>query len=225
MIFNRNESKRPVAVLDVDGVCVQWQSGLPYYMAKHAIPTDKALECILTEEFMSPTQLFQVDAEIAKVFVEDYNKSNFIKYLSGYKDAVEMINMMKEHWDFVAATALGTDKQTVMNRMFNLNALFPGAFKDIFVCEFGESKDKMLERIYNKHDNIIMFVDDLGSNIESAARVMPNVPRYHILRGPAPREDADCETFRAKNLLDVRTHYLSKILPSQSQYDYARTDL
>lgn len=213
MNFKRDETKRPTAVIDIDGVCVSWQSGLPYYMAKHAIPTNKALECILTEEFMSPEQLFQLDPVIAKMYVEDYNKSNFIKYLSGYKDAIEMINQMKEHWDFVAATALGTDKQTVMNRMFNLNALFPGAFKDIFVCNFGESKDDMLTRVKDKYDNIIMFIDDLGANIESASRVMPDVPRYHILRGPAERPAANCDCFKAKNLNDVRLHYLSRVLP------------
>ncbi|UQS94032.1 hypothetical protein ABNavy1_210 [Acinetobacter phage AB-Navy1] len=212
MNFNRNESKRPVVLIDVDGVCVKWQSGLPYFMAKHAIPTEKALECILTEEFMTPSQLFGCDPSIAKTFVEEYNKSNFIKYLAPYDDALEMINMMKEHWDFVAVTALGTDKETVMNRLFNLNALFPGAFKDIFVCDFGESKDKVLERVRQKHQNIVMFIDDLGSNIESAARVLPDIPRYYIQRGPRPV--VNVPHFVAKDLNEVRLHYLAHILPN-----------
>lgn len=212
MKFTRNDGARPVVAIDVDGVCVKWQSGLPYFMAKHAIPTENALKCILTEEFMSPAQLFGCDPAIAKTFVEEYNKSNFIKYLAPYDDALEMINTMKEHWDFIAVTALGTDKETVMNRLFNLNALFPGAFKDIFVCGFGEEKDRVLERARQKYSNIVMFIDDLGANIKSAANVMPDVPRYYIQRGP--REAVDVPHIVAKNLNEVRLHYLAKLLPS-----------
>ena len=213
MNFTRNENKRPVIAIDIDGVCVKWQSGLPYYLAKHALNTDNALKCILTEEFMSPAELFGCDPAIAKIFMEDYNKSKFIKYLSPYEDALEMINMMKEHWDFVAVTALGTDKDTVMNRMFNLNALFPGAFKDIFVCNFGESKDQILKRVRFKYDNIVMFIDDVCSNIESASRVLPDVPRYYIQRGPRP--ECPVPHYTAKDLNEVRLHYLSRVLPIQ----------
>lgn len=209
MNFNRDESKRPVVAIDVDGVCVKWQSGLPYYLAKHALPTQNALKCILTEEFMSPAQLFGCDDRIARIFMKDYNKSNFIKYLAPYQDALEMINRMKDKWDFVAVTALGKDKETVMNRLFNLNALFPGAFKDIFVCDFGESKVEILTQVKTKYDNVVMFIDDVASNIEAAHEVMPDVPRYYINRGPRPK----CEVphFAAKDLNEVCHHYVVNI--------------
>lgn len=215
MNFNRDESVRPVVLMDIDGCCVKWQSGLPYYLAENAMCSKAALECNMTEEFMGPEKLFGCDIEIASIYMRDYNESKFIKYLAPYTDALQMINEMKEHWDFVAVTALGKSKETIQNRMFNLNALFPNAFKDIFVCDFGESKHEMLTRVKEKYDNIVMFVDDVASNIETAAEVLPDVPRYHVLRGPAERDTAKCDTFRAKNLLDVRLHYLSKLLPTK----------
>lgn len=206
-----SKNQRPVVIIDVDGVCVKWQSGLPYYLAKNAMCSKNALECNLTEEFMSPEQLFGCDSEIANIYMEDYNKSDFIKYLAPYQDALEMINDKKSEWDFVAATALGTSKETVQNRLFNLNALFPNAFKDIFVCEFGEPKDSMLQRIHEKYDNIIMFIDDIHSNIESAARVLPSsVLKYHILRGPADRPHVyGYHHIKAKDLNSVINHYNS----------------
>ncbi|EQA7786661.1 hypothetical protein ACX818_001246 [Acinetobacter baumannii] len=211
MNFTRNEHIRPIVLIDIDGVCVKWQSGLPYYMAKHNIPTNNALKTMISEEFLSAEELFGMDEEVAFTFLKDYNKSKFIKYLSPYDDALVMINEMKEYWDFVAVTALGTDKETVMNRAFNLNALFPGAFKDILVCGAGEPKDNILMKAKDKHNNIVMFIDDLGINIDSAERVLPNVPRYHVCRGPRTKAKSDC--FEVTNLNEVRLHYLSQIRP------------
>lgn len=198
---------KPQVLMDVDGCCVKWQSGLPYYLAENALCAKAALECNMTEEFMGPEQIFGCDKAIANMYMSDYNRSSFIKYLAPYTDALVMINEMKEHWDFIAVTALGTDKETVKNRMFNLNSLFPNAFKDIFVCEFGESKIDMLERVKAKYSDIIMFVDDLGTNVESAALVLPEVPRYHVLRGPAERPKAHCERYEVKDLIEVKNHY------------------
>lgn len=209
MKFNRDESKRPVVLTDIDGCCVKWQSGLPYYMGKHNIPTTVALDSLLHERFLSAEELFGMSEDVAFTFLKDYNRSKFIKYLSPYDDALKMINEMKEHWDFVAVTALGTEKETVMNRVFNLNTLFPGAFKDILVCGAGESKDDILRKAKNKHDNIIMFIDDLDKNIDSACRVMPNVPRYHLNRGFRHTPTHSC--FEVKDMIEIKNHYLANL--------------
>lgn len=209
MKFNRDESKRPVVLTDIDGCCVKWQSGLPYYMGKHNIPTTAALDSLLHERFLSAEELFGMSEDVAFTFLKDYNRSKFIKYLSPYDDALKMINEMKEHWDFVAVTALGTEKETVMNRVFNLNTLFPGAFKDILVCGANESKDDILQKAKNKHDNIIMFIDDLDKNIDSAFRVMPNVPRYHLKRGFRHTPVHTC--FEVNDMIEIKNHYLANL--------------
>lgn len=193
----------PTVLIDIDGVCVQWQSGLPYFMAKHSLPTGPALDSLLREDFVSAEVLFGMDKELSMMYLKEYNKSKFIKYLAPYPDALEFVNTMKSKWDFVAVTALGTDKETVMNRVFNLNSLFPGAFKDIFVCGAGESKDEILGRAKDKYPDIIMFIDDLADNLESAARVIPGVPRYHMVRGV--RNSPKCSYQLITNLNQIPT--------------------
>ncbi|AXF40771.1 hypothetical protein HYP67_gp189 [Acinetobacter phage vB_ApiM_fHyAci03] len=211
MNFNRDESKRPVVLIDVDGVCVKWQSGLPYYMAKHNIPAQRALDMMIDEAFISPEELFGMSREVSMTFLKDYNKSKFIKYLAPYDDALEMINEMKQHWDFVAVTALGTDKETIMNRAFNLNALFPGAFKDILVCGPGESKRGILCKAIEQY-NAVMFIDDLAENLDACASIDDSIPRYHLCRGPRPRPKFD--HIQVEDLHEVRLHYLAHILPN-----------
>lgn len=188
----------PTVLIDIDGVCVQWQSGLPYFMAKHSLPTGPALASLLNEKFVSAEELFGMDNELSMLYLKEYNKSKFIKYLAPYSDALEFVNTMKHKWNFVAVTALGTDKETVMNRVFNLNSLFPGAFKDIFVCGAGESKDEILSRAKDKYPDIIMFIDDLAENLESASRVIPEVPRYHMVRGE--RATPKCHHIKLQDL-------------------------
>lgn len=206
--FKRKSGIRPVVLIDVDGVCVKWQSGLPYYLSQKNIDPTKAIEMNVSEEFLSPEEIVGMDYAVAGMFIRDYNKSKFIKYLSPYNDALVVINEMKKHWDFVALTALGTDQNTIMNRAFNLNALFPGAFKDIFVCEIGEKKDTIIEKALEKYnERIVMFIDDVSMNIDSAAKVMPTVPRYQILRGKRSKPQFDC--FKCVSLHEVKHHYLA----------------
>ncbi|ADG60107.1 hypothetical protein Acj9p207 [Acinetobacter phage Acj9] len=211
MKFTRLDGIRPVVLIDVDGCCVKWQSGLPYYMQKHGLDTSKALEMMLSEKFIAPEKLFGMSNEISMKFLKDYNKSKFIRYLAPYDDALRMINEMKEHWDFVAVTALGKDNETVMNRVFNLNSLFPGAFKDVFVCGATEEKDGIIRDAYIKHPNVVMFIDDLGKNLDAAYRVIPDVPRYHLIRGH--REKPLYSAIECTDLVEIKNHYILQTLP------------
>lgn len=212
--FKRKAGIRPVVFIDVDGVCVKWQSGLPYYLSQKNIDSSKALEMMLSEEFLSPEQLIGMDYNISSLFIRDYNKSDFIKYLAPYDDALKMINEMKHHWDFVALTALGTETETLMNRAFNLNALFPGAFKDIFACGIGAKKDEIISKAAEKYnDRVVMFIDDVAINIDSSAKVIPSIPRYHIVRGSRNEPKSECFTF--KNLSEIKSHYLSMVFENE----------
>lgn len=175
---------KPVILIDVDGVCVKWQSGLPYFMAKYNINADKALQTMLDEKFRSPEEIFGLDKTLSTALLKEYNQSKFIRYLSAYDDALEFINENKSKYDFVAITAIGTDTQTMLNRVSNLNALFPGAFIDVLVCGFNESKLELFERAKEKYaDRAKMFIDDLYINIHDCEMVFPNLPTYLMKRG------------------------------------------
>src|SRR5699024_6026179 len=101
------------------------------------------------ERFLSPGELFNCDNELGARLTEKYNQSDFIRYLSPYMDALKHINKLKKDFDFVAVTALGDSIDALLNRQFNLNALFPGAFKEILMCGHSESKEDLFIRAKN----------------------------------------------------------------------------
>lgn len=179
-----NEKKK-VILTDIDDVVVAWSSGLPYFAQKYNLPLDHILEMIQEEKFISPAELFNCDAQLGAQLIEKYNQSDFIRYLAPYIDALKVINKLKSKFDFVAITALGGSIDARLNRQFNLNALFPDAFKEILICEHNESKEVLLQRAKDTYgDDIQYFVDDLAKHIDSAERVFGNSIRlYWMTRG------------------------------------------
>lgn len=181
------QEPKPVIATDVDGILIKWQSGLPYFAQKYDLPLDEILKTIANDSFVSPAKLFNCSEEFASKLLLKYNNSDFIRYLSAYDDALKVINELKKHYDFVAVTALGNSVDAHLNRQFNLSALFPGAFKDIYVCDYNESKDHLLTRVLEKYgDRVVCYVDDLGKHIDSAIEVMchlKNFKTFYLPRG------------------------------------------
>lgn len=193
---------KPVILTDIDGVLIQWQSGLPYFAAKHNLNVARTLELLYEDKFVSPADLFGCNDELAAKLLMKYNNSDFIKYLSPYQDAVQVINRLKDRFDFVAITALGDTDDALMNRMFNLNALFPGAFRDVMLVNYGESKTPhyMSAKIKYK-DNLVCFVDDLAHNLEDCHAVISRLPLVHMLRGE--RSIAQCPVITTTNWYEL----------------------
>ena len=216
MNFNRDETKRPVVLIDIDGVCVIWQSFLPYFLenTKYDIDMTSAIKLLTCESFSLFHDIFYNDRELSKIVVDEYNKTDYIKYLTPYPDALSVINEMKAHWDFVAITAIGYDEKTIENRKYNLNVLFPDAFIDILYCGANESKHKALSIAKSRYDNIIMFIDDATHNIDCAYEVMPDVPRYHIIRDS--RLSTDTPRFISRDLNQVKNHYMAQLFQSKN---------
>jgi hypothetical protein len=174
---------KPVILTDIDGVCISWQSGLPYFAQKYNLPLQHILNMIQDERFISPGELFNCDEELGKRLIEKYNVSDFIRYLSPYMDALKYINILKEEYDFVAVTALGDSIDALLNRQFNLNALFPGAFQEILMCGHTESKEQLFTRAKNTYgERIKFYVDDLAHHCDTAAKVL-DVPVFWLARG------------------------------------------
>lgn len=165
-------SNKPIITTDVDGVLVKWQSGLPYFAQKYNLPVHHILEMIIDDQFVAPKDLFGVDEEFAQQLMAKYNSSDFIRYLAAYDDALKVVNALKEKYDFVAVTALGTSVDAKLNRQFNLNALFPGAFIETFVCDHSEPKTKLFEKIKEKYgDRVVAYIDDLPHHVDNAFEV------------------------------------------------------
>ncbi|QLA10684.1 hypothetical protein TH2_118 [Shewanella phage Thanatos-2] len=179
---------KPLILTDIDGVIIQWQSALSYFALKHNLPTDRIIQVLTSEEFVSPSDLFGCSEEEGKKLIELYNSSDFIRYLAAYRDALIVINRMKQTYDFIGVTALGTSIQTKLNRRFNLNALFPSAFIDIKLCEYNDSKSELLKVTREEYSdrNIVAYIDDLPNHVDSAAEVL-DCKIFFMVRGPRNR--------------------------------------
>lgn len=177
---------KKVILTDIDGVSIQWQSGLAYFAHKYGIKTDVIIEMISDEKFRTADKIFQTDEATGKQLIEKYNNSDFIRYLAAYKDALKVINELKKDYDFIAITALGNSIDAKLNRQFNLNALFPGAFQEILMCGHTESKDALLVQAKEKYGSrIVCYIDDLPSHCEAALKVFKgtNVDVFFMPRG------------------------------------------
>lgn len=208
---------KPVILADIDGCLIQWQSGLPYFLAKHSLSTEVALKSMQDEAFVSPSELFGLNPEIAIKLLKEYNNSKFIRYLSAYRDALNWVNRAKHHYDFVAVTALSEKPEAILNRLSNLNALFPDAFIDVMACGFGESKTKMFEAAVSKYGTRIeAFIDDLAINIDDAAKVLPKgITYYHMIRGPRePVKNQEINCLRISNLNAIHPQIVSAVASS-----------
>ena len=176
--------EKPVILTDVDGVAIKWQSGLPFFLSKHNMPTDVTLNMVTDEKFRCMTDIFGCNEQLAQILMEEYNNSSFIRYLSAYDDALQVINRLKVTYDFVAVTALGTTPTASLNRIANLNTLFPSAFKEVMVVNHNESKThRYLDAKAKYGDRLVCFIDDLATNLNDCHNVISQLPLFHMIRG------------------------------------------
>lgn len=195
---------KPIIPIDIDGVAVQWQSNLPFFAAEHNIPTDRILEMVVDEKFRSMPEIFGCDDELADRLMRQYNSSKWIRGLKAYDDALVVINRLKHKYDFVAITAIGKSAESCLNRMANLNILFPSAFVDVMTVDIGESKvARYLEAKKKYGSRMVCFIDDLSVNLEEFHDVMSTLPMIHMVRGP--RDEPKCKHFKVQTMFDVES--------------------
>jgi len=198
---------KPVILADIDGVAVNWASGLPFYLSKNNMPTDVALQMVTDEKFRDMTEIFGCNEDLAKILMTEYNNSSFIRYLSAYNDALVVINRLKKDYDFVAVTALGTTTTASLNRIANLNTLFPSAFKEVMVVGLGESKTyRYLEAKAKYGERLTLFVDDLAPNLVDCHNVIGQLPLYHMIRGD--RESPNVPHSQVSNWYEIEKSLL-----------------
>lgn len=196
-----NRENLPVILTDIDGVAIQWQSGLPYFAQKYNLPLEHILNVIIEDKFIPPSEIFDCHKDLADKLIKKYNSSDFIRYLAPYADALAIINKLKLKYRFVAVTALGTDVDSLLNRKFNLQALFPGAFEDIFVCGHDESKSVLFRKAKEKYgDDIVAYIDDMPHHVEAAHEVL-DCPIFWMPRGPR-ESPPDCQHRKIKDWND-----------------------
>lgn len=149
---------KPIILQDVDGCVLDWLSKLPEYLVKRGLNPEHAIRAYSHGEFLGHSEITGLPEDEAFQLVLDYNESEYIKYLTPYRDALAVVNLLKHEFDFVAVTAIGREGKSSQYRMENLNFWYPNAFKDIHVVNMHESKLDVLM----KYDRTF-FIDDSPS--------------------------------------------------------------
>lgn len=203
-------SNKPIILTDVDGVLIKWQSGLPFFAQKYGIVSEGIQKLQFSEEFLPFDVIFgdKFSKQESEQLFKIYNSSEYIRYLSGYADALEVVNRLKEYYDFVSVSALSADMDVILNRRFNLNAQFPNAFIDFFQCDASTPKTKVFQDIYHKYKerDIVAFVDDLPHNIEDFEKVFdsPDIEKFFMVRGKRGSCEANCSTASSWEYIETR---------------------
>ena len=159
---------KKVIITDVDGVILKWQSMLPFFAQEKGIDLSEILKCQYTEEFIHTKDLFKCTPERARKLKHEYHNSNWIRHLTAYNDALDVLNSLnKDEYKVIAVTALDNTETALENRSYNLNVLFPGVFSEIHLTD-NDKTGAFTEIIVNqsrKGNEIVAYVDDLPDHI------------------------------------------------------------
>lgn len=154
--------KREV-LLDVDGVLLDWFSRFPYFLKEKGLDHEHAIRMFANNQFSSLEELTGLPTEQATELSIEYQRSKYMKYLSPYKDALQVVNLLKHKYNFIAVTAVLDDPLTLQYRTENLEFWYPGAFSKVHCVGINQSKFEVL----SKYDRTV-FVDDSPGHIIEA---------------------------------------------------------
>jgi uncharacterized 32.4 kDa protein in gp30-rIII intergenic region len=161
---------KKVIITDVDGVISMWSSMLPFFAQEKGIDLSEILKCQRTEEFIHTKDLFKCTPERARKLKHEYHNSNWIRYLTAYNDALDVLNSLnKDEYKVIAVTALDNTDTALENRSYNLNVLFPGVFSEIHLTDNDKSAAfrKIIGSEIENGNRIIAYVDDLAHHIDT----------------------------------------------------------
>ena len=162
----RNSVMKNIILCDVDGVVLDWTSKLPEFFVHKGLDPSPVIRAHAWGEDMSPSTLTNMSHKEAYSIMEEYNSSKYIMYLTPYKDALQVVNLLKKEFDFIAVTAIGHDPKSAEMRLTNLNFWFPGAFSKVEVVGIEDSKESILSK-YKRS----IFIDDSPQHSATGKKV------------------------------------------------------
>lgn len=164
---------KPIILTDIDGVVLEWVSNLPFFLQRYGKNPEIAIKCQVDKCWAENHELFDTpDKDRAWELFVEYCSSDLMKTLSPFEPtSLKVINRLKKHFDFVAITAIGTDPFSKMYRASNLEALFPGAFKEVHCVEFGASKVDVLKQYVGIGTDVVCYIDDSNAHVIDAMKL------------------------------------------------------
>lgn len=151
-----------VILTDCDGVLLEWSAAFTKYLAeRHDMH-------VVNADVYSMSKMYDVDYDVMRPLVCEFNKSQEMLELAGHKDAVHYVRkLVSEGWKFVVITSQTDDKFGAAFRRTNLMLLFGSdAFKEVKILGCGDDKDEALEPY---KDSGLYWVEDKPENADLGA--------------------------------------------------------
>lgn len=150
---------KPYLLLDIDGVCLDWETGLTNFMKdnmRHIIEPK-----FLDEHAYELSNRFGISKDEANSLVWDFHYSEEFENLHPFDGVVDSILKLNQKYDCVAITACGSDSIITAARTKNLKKCFGDAFVAIHCVDLFSEKRKFLEKYPPSH-----WVEDHAQNAQ-----------------------------------------------------------
>lgn len=172
---------KPIITIDVDGVLLFWQTYAVEFCKTNGLCTKLAEKLQKSDEFINP---FQIDGVEQPDLIVKYNQSEFMERLKYYADAVDFIDKHKDHYEFIAITAMSPDELYLGRRRRNLEKVFGrGVFSKVLGCHIRQSKKDLFNKVNIAYrDRVVAYIDDMAHHLNDAKECLPNAKLFHIIR-------------------------------------------
>ena len=149
---------KPYLLLDIDGVCLDWETGLTNFMranVQHITPP----ECLDEHSYDLATR-FGITYDEANSLVWDFHYDKRFENLEPFDGVTDAIAQLKEKYNCVAITACGSDSIIVEAREKNLTTCFGDAFVAVHCVDIFDEKRGFLAKYPAGH-----WVEDHVRNV------------------------------------------------------------
>jgi len=129
---------KPMILLDIDGVCLNWEKGLVNYMESHFPHVAEA--GVFNPHAFDLTARYGMSRQEANQLVWDFHHHDWFAELDPMVGATEAVDRLRQVGKLVAITACGTTDRTQQLRRKNLKLCFGNVFSEIYCTNNFEEK-------------------------------------------------------------------------------------
>ena len=148
---------KPNLLLDIDGVCLNWEKGLLAFINTHA-PNSSATK-VLDEHAYDLSSRYGIDTNIANALIWDFHYDQSFASLEPLPGVTDAIQQLSKKYSLVAITACGIETEIVQSRTKNLEDCFGPVFENVYCVQGFNDKRNYLKQYQPSH-----WVEDHTNN-------------------------------------------------------------